>query len=377
MFTREDTKALKGIAIILMLFHHLATWPSRYPVGFPGFPKTWYNLGTLMVPLADHARICVTIFFFLGGYGIYKRWASGKFSLFDSILSLYRRYWKVFVIFAPLCYLVFSRSGEGINPLAAKYNITNVLPFLQSIMTDFLALTNRINSEWWFLAPYLCLIPLGYLFCFIPRDSNATRGFVKELGLVILADIVLRQILPQFANIELLKPLGSNFYYNHFIKLDVRATCFFEGIIFAKYDAMAKLKKRVEQTPMKIPLCIAGTVFFYFAKVWVIDTTADLIVIPIMLAFLSVLCDHLRHAKRVLIYLGHHSTNMWFVHSFYCYYFLEVTKIVYATQIMIVDVLILLALSLATSIVLELFYKYLGKAWHKVFPTPAAGGVSP
>lgn len=36
-FTRDDTKAVKGIALVLMLFHHLAAFPDRFPVGFEGF----------------------------------------------------------------------------------------------------------------------------------------------------------------------------------------------------------------------------------------------------------------------------------------------------------------------------------------------------
>lgn len=36
-FERDDTKAVKGIAVLLMLFHHLAGFPDRFPVGFDGF----------------------------------------------------------------------------------------------------------------------------------------------------------------------------------------------------------------------------------------------------------------------------------------------------------------------------------------------------
>ena len=37
MFERKDTKAIKGLAIILMLFHHICGFPERFPVGFEGF----------------------------------------------------------------------------------------------------------------------------------------------------------------------------------------------------------------------------------------------------------------------------------------------------------------------------------------------------
>ena len=40
-FDRSDTKAVKGVAVVLMLFHHLAGFPERFPVGFAGFRSIW------------------------------------------------------------------------------------------------------------------------------------------------------------------------------------------------------------------------------------------------------------------------------------------------------------------------------------------------
>ena len=41
LFDKNDTKAIKGIAIIMMLFHHLAGFPERFPVGFEEFISKW------------------------------------------------------------------------------------------------------------------------------------------------------------------------------------------------------------------------------------------------------------------------------------------------------------------------------------------------
>ena len=67
-FTREDTRAIKGLAVMLMLLHHLATWGDRWPMGFAGFKSLWSGFvdqGFLM-DLAFNAILCVPIFFFLG-----------------------------------------------------------------------------------------------------------------------------------------------------------------------------------------------------------------------------------------------------------------------------------------------------------------------
>ena len=85
MFTRDDTKAVKGVAVLLMLLHHLAAFPERYPVDFagftsliPGFVENGY-----LNDLAMDALVCVPLFFFLGGYGLYKRMQAGTFRLLE------------------------------------------------------------------------------------------------------------------------------------------------------------------------------------------------------------------------------------------------------------------------------------------------------
>ena len=73
-FDRSDTKAIKGAAVLLMLFHHLTGFPYRFPVGFGGF-STLIPAGYLEA-FGTAAKICVPMFFFLGGYGLYCKWKS-------------------------------------------------------------------------------------------------------------------------------------------------------------------------------------------------------------------------------------------------------------------------------------------------------------
>ena len=42
-FDRSDTKAVKGVAVVLMLWHHLAGFSKRFPVGFAGFRAILLN----------------------------------------------------------------------------------------------------------------------------------------------------------------------------------------------------------------------------------------------------------------------------------------------------------------------------------------------
>ncbi|MBQ8823795.1 MAG: hypothetical protein IJZ64_01020 [Ruminococcus sp.] len=102
-----------------------------------------------------------------------------------------------------------------------------------------------------------------------------------------------------------------------------------------------------------------------FVVIWcrcfVVGSEVDLVYAPIFAVSLSVFFDSIKPLKFVFNLIGKHSTNMWLVHSFYCYYFLEITKLVYITSNVWIDLGILVVMSFFTSVLLELFYMYLFK----------------
>lgn len=102
-FTKEDTKVVKGFAILLMLMHHLWGFPDRIPGD--GLLYSFHIFGRSSIQyLGMFGKICVSIFFFIGGYGIYKSAQTQAFDLVGKLKRLYISYWKVFVIFVPLTF---------------------------------------------------------------------------------------------------------------------------------------------------------------------------------------------------------------------------------------------------------------------------------
>lgn len=89
-FTKDDTNRVKGVAIILLLFHHCFVSPGRYSayrIAFPLFPESIVNY------LATEARICVAVFTFLSAYGMtcaYKRQMENGKKLSDVVPGEYR-----------------------------------------------------------------------------------------------------------------------------------------------------------------------------------------------------------------------------------------------------------------------------------------------
>lgn len=358
VFGKDDTKAIKGIVIVLMLFHHLAGFPAGVPVGFPGFASRWgvFITGGFLQSFALSAGICVALYFFLGGYGLFMRQRSSEFSVTGTILDLYKAYWRVFFVFVPIAILFFARSGDEINVLCTRYVFHRKYDIITVVLSNLTGWSNSLNSEWWFLKSYICLIPVGYLFSVaIKRHQNAWVDFFLVLGI----DMLLRGIFPSIT--DWFPRLGEHVFFNSFINVEDTASAFFAGIVFAKYDILCVMKQRIRDIlPGKLSKIFALAAL-YWCRTFVIFYEADIVYCALMIPLMSVLLDECRILKECFGYLGKHSTNMWLIHSFYCYYFLEVTKIVYCTTNVWVDLLILIILSLGSSIALNGFYRTLGR----------------
>ncbi len=105
-FTSSDTKKIKGIAIILMLIHHLWTFPERLVGGELNHLFNIFGDSSIFI-IGSFGQICVSIFFFLGGYGIYMQSKKRNFNILNNLKKLYIAYWKVFIIFIPITPLFF------------------------------------------------------------------------------------------------------------------------------------------------------------------------------------------------------------------------------------------------------------------------------
>lgn len=103
-FTRTDTKVIKGVAVLLMLMHHLFYFPDNRPYSMPEVRQTLPNfMGQgLETMLGIFGVICVPIFFFLAGYGLYLQTRRDGFRLEKRILAVYTHIGRSFLSLSPL-----------------------------------------------------------------------------------------------------------------------------------------------------------------------------------------------------------------------------------------------------------------------------------
>lgn len=366
MFTKENTKQIKGIAIILMMVHHLLTFPDKVPYGM-GFETLFYISGKEILELiGEFSKICVSLYMFMGGYGLYKKTVTeGKQivvenKLAQNILGLYQAYWKVFLIFVPIGFLFFGNQEQ--------YCVDSTVCFrfaewsLESFLMNFVGMSYSFNSEWWFLWFYLFALFEGYVFIEIFKNK---RNLYSECAAIIVWAILLLNIFPIIPFQEGLEPLWKNIWYKYIFLGSEYSILFFVGIVAAKYKVFENWKLGISKLKQleKLILSLVAIVLIIYVRVFFVETVFDIVLVPLFVFACTTFLEATNIFSKPLEILGSHSTNMWLVHTFYCFYFEPFAKLVYSSGNAIIAFIILLALSLGTSILLNAFWKAVGKGY--------------
>ncbi len=341
MLTKEDAKKIKGIAIILMLMYHLFYFKDRIYGG--GVISIISN--SLVENMGKFGNICVPIFFFLSGYGLYINSKKKEYDLFYRIKKIYLDYWKIFVIFVPIAIILFKYqpSSAYVEFVSNRYNHFSIIEFIKC----FIGIEPIYNGEWWFIRSYvIALISFPLLKIIIDKNKPSINIFITMILSIVLYDVI-----------PLLK-IGSNPLFYTFINQTVHITSFIMGMIFASSDMFKKIDKSLEKNNyygIIKDILFIGLIFFL--RNYQYGEQFDLLFVPMFILFALDFIKRIKITDKVLMLLGDNSTNMWLIHTFYCYYIYYIVKLVLLPKYSILCLLLLIILSLITSIIIEYIYK--------------------
>ena len=307
---------LKGIAIILMLIHHLFAYPSRISPDIPVYHMV--NSVDIEMFVGLFGKICVSMFLFLSGYGFsLKKEVSFKY-IWGKLKNLYISYWIVLFIFVPIGIIFFP--GE-------RYSLSPSLFF-----ENLIGIKSTYNSEWWFFKLYVLYV------LSLPLLSRLNIG--PLLGLLFLAALCGKGLQYVAGAPEVL------------IEYCTWLLPFGFGMVFGRSQKMppnswlVKLITTLSRTHPLILLMVTVAVFI------VAHNPGLLLVTPLFIIALMKTADGLGSTvNRVVSELGKHSLYMWLTHSFYCYYFTQ--KLIFAPRYTPLILLLLIAVSYLTSLVLS------------------------
>lgn len=333
-FTKQHTQIAKGVAILLMLAHHLFAFPTRIYVeqGYISMLSIrGYNIEYLIGVVG---KFCIAMYLFLSGYGIYMIiQKKGTFTLKDSfkrVKNMYINYWIVFMIFIPIGFIFFNKN----------FNI-------REFILNLLGVSSLYNGEWWFFRLYIELILVVPLLKIVVSD-NLFKSLINITGLMMLG-IVFR-IIPN------IKYITSSIIYGDITNLLYYQSSFCMGYICAKFDIYSEvikqfIKYKIDNKFVYILLAISVVVIRYIIRN---NEIIDFILAPIFIfAMVNILYNSVVH--KLFITLGKHSTNMWLTHSFFCYEYLQ--WLVFKPRISILILIFLVILSICSSILVNYIIK--------------------
>ena len=332
---------LKGAAIILMIFHHCFCTPDRYE----DYDVSFFPLGELLATdISLYFKICVPIFAFITGYGLYKSYTSQSST--DGLKTtqwVLKRYVKSFSGFWVIFILAFLITLSVSYPQKV-YGGDGLVMFVVNAFVDFLGFaglfgTPTLNGTWWYMSAAAIFI------AFIPCAVK----FGKRLGFTTL--IVAIIALPRLLAVGY--PGGTNPYA---FLLAVVA-----GILFARYDLFGAIDRfeRRHSGALQSTLIVLGYFVLYLVS-YIMYTHISrqtlweyhFSVAPVMFILIARrVLFRIPGIRHVLSFCGRHATNIFMTHTFIRLYFFE--EFTYSFGNMWLIPLVLLLISIAISFVLE------------------------
>lgn len=351
-FTKEHTMQMKGIAIIILLFHHCflnaqrwATVPYEklattkgwgyYPISFAPFSSHTIQY------LASFSKICVAMFVFMTGYGMWVSYESQKKKTTMSnyikkrMVTLMTGFLIIFVVTEILA-IPTGRFIEvyGHDFRSVVYMIIDALGLAKLLGTPLFCLT------WWYMSLAIVLI---MIFPFVHSIME------KYQWIVVVASIIVPRACGFGQSTDLFRYLLA----------------YTLGMYFAQHDLLVRIKEKfMEQNvagkllSLIVSLIGLAVIIKCRQNAWIgwkyldfWDGFAAMYVI--VNSYIYILNG--KWIVKGLGFLGKHSMNIFLIHSFYRDVFFH--EFTYSFYYAWLDYIVLMAISLVTSIVLEWFKK--------------------
>ncbi len=351
-FTKKDTALVKGVAILMMLFHHCFESKKRfadYTLNF--FPLTEGQT----VLIATFCKICVALFVFLSGYGIAISLSkidpaspSGYIKqVRKRTFSLMSGFWIIFILSII--------SGAILMPKMLKvYKDAHILNSFIFALYDFFGLAELFGTPtfigtWWYMSLALIIIAIMPLLYRFYKKFGAIPLFILTF---FACELINKADFEDIVNFDMIRwmftlELGMVFADKNLI---VRIG---EIRIFKKNNALDYIVKFIVLTAVFI-CCI-------YCRKW-IDWKVNYIQDGIIPAFVVIYCyvilAKIPVLRDVLQFLGKHSMNIFLSHTLLRAYFLK--HFLYGLGYSMLTFLVLLVLSVLLSIVIDLIKKYSG-----------------
>lgn len=325
-FSKDNSFALKGIAILFMVFAHLFNSMELCGLCSP----LLYIEDEPLIHYMIFAMNPVDFFIVLSGYGLYYTYSQGKRNNIKRILKLYIHYWITLVIFVCIGFFVVGSEKYPSSFLDLIYN--------------FIGWKNSYNHETWFLLPYVLLTLSSTKIFTICDKFNPIKVFLFSFGFYIVVRFSSRYSSGLIESYQLLK----------WVDAYLTLLCpFILGMLLSKCWNYSAFKKKFSFKFTNNYILIFALMTL-FVSIILVRYKYQSIFYPFY-TVLFIMCFSLLHrfywVDKILMELGKRSTSIWLTHTYFCYYFFK--DFIYSFKYPIVIFIVLMAISWGSAIIID------------------------
>lgn len=291
--SKETSILLRGVALFLMVFLHLFNQMQNVQGLFCLFKIN-------DVPVVNFlSKGCnpVGYYLFISGYGLcFSNKGSSLRNKIFKIVNLFILYWVTLVIFVLI--------GHYIKPDVYPGDVVTIIKNLSSFRTTY-------NGEAWFIFPYVLLaLSSGVIFAFCDRFGGK-KCFAFSCSLYFIAIFLISRYYKAF--------FDNNYWAYHVVLYFDCLFPFVLGALFCRYSKVeAKgFLKRIICLPNLVKIVMLLMVFLSGC---IVSSAAWTPFCQCAIIFLFIHIDWNVALKRGLNVLGHYSTVVWLLHTWFCYY---------------------------------------------------------
>jgi len=319
-FDVSITNASKGMALMLILWHHL-------------FYEHLHNESFLVYQSALLAKVCVGIYVVLSGYGLAE---SIKHKALDlvafykrRVVKLYLNYWFIALLFIPIGTLFMGRSLESVFGEHAYVGLLIQMLGLH-MFTD---VSYGYNATWWFMSLIIVLYAIFPITFYLTKRFHLWFLAVCAVLLFVPIPLVNDWIFPFAVGIWLSQVDG-------FVKM------------FAWLDRQGKAR-------FVILIVLTCALAWYRENGWLFDSIrADTFFGILLILLTTEWAMASASSRKVLEFIGVHSFNIFLFHTFIYYYYFP--KFIYAFSNPVLIFAVLLVICLIISVGIEKLKEVIG-----------------
>ena len=321
--TKDESKILKGIAILFMVGLHLFN-----RIDTSGYYEPLLYIGKL--PLIYYVSLlfdaCVPVYCFCSGYALYLKNSTMKENL-QRIFNLVKRYWIILI---------------GTILFGIILNNKEIPGSVLDLISNITLIKLTYVGAWWFLQTYVLLTVLS------PLIIKA----VDRIKVSIIISFIIYFIAYYF---RMIHPIQTNVWIddvviNALVLFGTSQFPFVIGLLFYKYKIISFIRDIFHKNNIIAFIIIMICILLHIIiKSMII---APFIAVIFICGFSMLKFNNTM--KKIFLFFGNHSTNIWLIHM--QFYMIFASEIVFCTNTVIGCFIILMILCTIVSFLIDFIY---------------------